>query len=276
MNRTIAVAASEMRQDYVRRMIEEDRRAIRSGFSTNLIREANTAAWYEEAERFYQRAYDEYWDWGYDVPAENFTTFSVRELWEQVEVMYHDYEAEPEAEPEPDIERLNGSWPMLPRVINRCGECDWECSICLESKPEQQCVETACHHKFHKECLYGMTKTKTPFCRIWNIGIGVPEMRYTESASNMLCGVCEPTNATWYVNCPLCRAKITLDKGAGEEEFNGWAACQCCPRHLSRRPPSYAPWAGPPPQHPEYRPDPNPFCQCYCRTRMRDLVRVLW
>ena len=132
MNRTIAVAASEMRQDYVRRMIEEDRRAIRSGFSTNLIREANTAAWYEEAERFYQREYDEYWDWGDDVPAENFTTFSVRELWEQVEVMYHDYEAEPEAEPEPDIERWNWSWHMLPRAINRCGECVWEFSLLLE------------------------------------------------------------------------------------------------------------------------------------------------
>lgn len=289
--------AGETQEEYVRRMIHEEQAAIRGGFYIDFIRTINTSAWHAQAESFYQHAYQEFWTWGVHGSHENFTTFAVRDTAEVVELTGIFDEQVVDV---PDSEVVDSEvvdepvdWrfmhPKLPKdllVSDWCGDCDWACSICLEDNPELSRVKTACGHEFHKDCLDGLKKTQvnasfTTYIHSGPREEGHPERIDFDTAAAALTREMynepEPViedgyvlaNRTWYVPCPLCRTKIALDDGESRREFDAWATCRCCERHLTRRPPSYAPWRMPPEGAPRR---PINECECVCRSRSRELT----
>lgn len=158
----------------------------------------------------------------------------------------------------------------LPQDLPMGGEC-YECSICLESNPMLPRVITPCGHVFHKACLFPLTKIKRnpKVQRVWD----APLFLALENTENCPPPDVQLFNFTCEVPCPLCRAIFVLDNGTGAEEFAKWSVCTCCTRHNVDRPPSYAFWE-----------IPNscvsqklgvPECRCYCRHRLRQLVRLL-
>ena len=158
----------------------------------------------------------------------------------------------------------------LPQDLPLCGECD-ECSICLESNPMLPRVKTPCGHVFHKACLFPLTEVRRnpKTSRVWD----APLFIAFENTEN-----CPPPdvplfNFTCEVPCPLCRALFVLDNGTGAEEFAKWSECTCCARHMIDRPPSYAFWETP--NSCVSQSYGMPECRCYCRRRMRELVRLL-
>jgi hypothetical protein len=99
------------------------------------------------------------------------------------------------------------------------------CNICLEDNDGaievDGCISgrikrrliTSCGHIFHKACLQQWT-----------------------SASNKgsLCGL---------ITCPCCRGPVYMDEQSTETKeklFAALASCECCPRHQSDKPLSYA------------------------------------
>ena len=185
--------------------------------------------------------------------------------------------------------------PKLPKdllVPDWCGDCDWMCSICLEDNPELSRVKTSCGHEFHKACLDGLKKTQenaffTTYIHSgpWEEGLPVRMDFDTAAAAQSREWHHEPhpviadgyvlANRTWNVPCPLCRTKIALDDGESKREFDAWSTCRCCDRHLTRRPPSYAPWRMPHERAPR-RPIDECECECVCRSRSRELAFQLW
>lgn len=158
----------------------------------------------------------------------------------------------------------------LPQDLPLCDECD-ECSICLESNPMLPRMITPCGHVFHKACLFPLTEVRrsAKTSRVWD----APLFLAFENTEN-----CPPPdvplfNFTCEVPCPLCRALFVLDNGTGAEEFAKWSACTCCARHMVDRPPSYAFWETP--NSCVSQSYSMPECRCYCRRRMRELVRLL-
>ena len=303
----------ETEAEYVRRMIHEEQAAVGGGFDIDFIRNVNTMEWYERAERFYQRAYEEFWSWGVYGPVENFTTFAVRDTAELAELArrYEHWADAPDSEVVDEVVDVPDSevveevveevddgrdmHPKLPKdllVPDWCGDCDWACSICLEDNPELSRVKTACGHEFHKACLDGLKKTQvnawfTTYIHSGPWEEGLPErMDFdTAAAAQSREWHHEPNpviedgyvlaNRTWNVPCPLCRTKIALDDGESKREFDAWSTCRCCERHLTRRPPSYAPWRMPPERAPR-RPMNECECECVCRSRSRELAFQLW
>ena len=156
------------------------------------------------------------------------------------------------------------------------------CNICLEDNDGNievdGCISgrgkrrliTACGHIFHKACLQQWT-----------------------SACNKgsLCGL---------ISCPSCRGPVYMDQQSTEAKkklFAALARCDCCPRHQSDKPLSYAydpeldartmsktqeialntlsdddylDWRN---ADWERRNNDVYWCDCHCRTRMRSMVR---
>ena len=304
--------SGETQEEYVRRMIHEEQAAIRGGFYIDFIRTINTSAWHAQAESFYQHAYQEFWSWGVHGPHENFTTFAVRDTAEVVELtgIFDEQVVDvPDSEvvgsdvvdsEVVDSEVVDSEvvdWrflqPKLPKdllVPDWCGECDWACSICLEDNPELSRVKTACGHEFHKACLDGLKKTQENASFTTYIHSGPREEGHPERIDFDTAAAAverewhnEPhppiedgyvlANRTWKVPCPLCRTRIALDDGESKREFDAWSTCRCCERHLTRRPPSYAPWRMPPDRAVL---DSVNSCECVCRSRSRELAYQLW
>ena len=156
------------------------------------------------------------------------------------------------------------------------------CNICLEDNDGNievdGCISgrgkrrliTSCGHIFHKKCLQQWT---------------------TASLKGSLCGI---------ITCPCCRGPVYMDEQSTEAKkklFAALAQCECCPRHMSDRPVSYAydqeldamtmskaqeialntlstedyiEW-----RNADWlRRNKHLFqCDCHCRTRMRAMVR---
>lgn len=156
------------------------------------------------------------------------------------------------------------------------------CNICLEDNDGaievdgviqgkfKQRLITSCGHIFHKKCL-------EQWAKVCNKG--------------SLCGL---------ISCPSCRGEVIMDHQSSEARkqlFEALAQCTCCSRHQRDRPLSYA--YDPdldartmskaheealntlPDEEYEVWRDTNSWrrmeergwCECYCRRRMRSMVR---
>ena len=117
----------------------------------------------------------------------------------------------------------------LPKECTYCDlpEQDWTCSICLDdASPEYyRCDETnevvcfddtmrqvvtSCGHRFHEKCLDDYTIVKT---------------------NGDVVGV---------IPCPNCRTDVFVDKRDNKKMFEWWISCDCCTRHMTNRPTTYA------------------------------------
>ena len=115
----------------------------------------------------------------------------------------------------------------LPKECTYCDDQDWTCSICLDDAgPEYyRCIETdevvcldntmrqvvtSCGHRFHEKCLDHYTFVKT---------------------NGDIVGV---------IPCPNCRTDVFVDKRDNKKMFEWWITCDCCIRHMTNRPTTYA------------------------------------
>lgn len=158
------------------------------------------------------------------------------------------------------------------------------CNICLEdndgnievvgciSGRSKRRLITACGHIFHKTCLQQWTST---------------------CLKGSLCGL---------ISCPNCRGEVYMDNESTETKkklFDELAKCDCCIRHQTDKPTSYA-------YDPELdarvmskaqeialntlsyedyivwrnnnswrRSDDRQWCDCVCRNKMRDMIRLI-
>ena len=145
-----------------------------------------------------------------------------------------------------------------------------EVNGCIQGKAKRRLI-TSCGHIFHKSCLEQWAK----FCN-----------------KGSLCGL---------ISCPSCRGEVIMDhqtSKARKQLFDALAQCTCCSRHQRERPLSYA--YDPDldartmskaqeeahntlPDDTEYyewcnanswrRMEERMWCKCYCRQRMRAMVR---
>ena len=117
----------------------------------------------------------------------------------------------------------------LPKECTYCDlpEQDWTCSVCLDDAgPEyyrrdetnevvcfddtMRQVVTSCGHRFHLKCLEDYTTIKT-----YGDCVGV-------------------------IPCPNCRNPVFMDKRDNKAMFEWWISCDCCTRHMTNRPTTYA------------------------------------
>ena len=120
----------------------------------------------------------------------------------------------------------------MAKLPKECGYCDlpeqdWTCSVCLDDAgPEYyRCIETdevvcfdntmrqvvtSCGHRFHEKCLDDYT-----FVKINGDIVGV-------------------------IPCPNCRTDVFVDKRDNKKMFEWLISCDCCIRHMTNRPTTYA------------------------------------
>jgi len=140
---------------------------------------------------------------------------------------------------------------------------------CISGKGKRRLV-TSCGHIFHKACLQQWTAA---------------------SLKGLLCGI---------ITCPCCRGPVYIDQQSSEAKvklFAALARCECCPRHQTDKPLTYAydpeldarimskaqeialntlstddyiDWCN---ANSERRNIALFQCDCHCRTRMRSMVR---
>ena len=119
-------------------------------------------------------------------------------------------------------------WAKLPKECAYCDlhEEDWTCSVCLDDASPTYClnetnevicldstmthVMTSCGHRFHIQCLENYTTIKTN-------------------------GDC-----VGVIPCPNCRNAVFVDKRNNAKMFEWWISCDCCERHMTNRPTTYA------------------------------------
>lgn len=176
---------------------------------------------------------------------------------------------------------MNNLYPKLPQKYVECEKCDldWKCVICLETNQESSCTRliTSCGHVFHKKCLLDMLHAQSD-----HIKTSVKYEDFKKLIQQDTLYDKDDFSVSCEVACPLCETAIYLDNGAGAEEFAIWATCTCCKKHLKNRPPSYNFWEMPFARHEQILErifritySDGSVCPCFCRRRMRDLVRVL-
>ena len=115
----------------------------------------------------------------------------------------------------------------LPKECTYCDDQDWTCSVCLDdASPEYyRCDETnevvcfddtmrqvvtSCGHRFHEKCLEDYTTVKM---------------------NGDIVGV---------IPCPNCRTDVFVDKRDNKKMFEWLISCDCCTRHMTNRPTTYA------------------------------------
>ena len=117
----------------------------------------------------------------------------------------------------------------LPKECTYCDlpEQDWTCPVCLDNAgPEyyrsietdevvcfddtMRQVITSCGHRFHEKCLEDYTNVKM---------------------NGDIVGV---------IPCPNCRTDVFVDKRNNKKMFEWWITCDCCIRHMTNRPTTYA------------------------------------
>lgn len=121
-----------------------------------------------------------------------------------------------------DLKKL----PKLPKECTYCDDREWMCSVCLDDAGPEYCLNeadevvcldntmhqviTSCGHRFHEKCLEDYTTIKT---------------------NGDVVGV---------IPCPNCRTDVFVDKRDNKKMFEWWISCDCCTRHMTNRPTTYA------------------------------------
>jgi hypothetical protein len=176
---------------------------------------------------------------------------------------------------------MNSVYPKLPQKYLECGECDmdWKCIICLETKKESNCIRmiTSCGHVFHKKCLSAMLHAQPEHIKTVVKYDDFKKLIQQDTLYDK-----DNFSTSCEVACPECKTAIYLDNGVGIEEFAIWEKCNCCVLHKKNRPPSYNFWEIPFARHEQIQEriyritySDGSVCSCFCRRRMRDLVRIL-
>ena len=118
------------------------------------------------------------------------------------------------------------SMAKLPKECTYCDDQEWTCSVCMDDAGPEYCLDetdevvciddtmrqvvTSCGHRFHEKCLEDYTFFKTK------------------------------GNIFGVIPCPNCRTDVFVDKRNNKKMFEWLITCDCCTRHMTNRPTTYA------------------------------------